>query len=436
MLKRLRIKFICIIMAIVLVMLLVIFGVELQLTRQNLEADSLKQLQLVAERLDQGDRRDGMGADRPDQRPGEGLGEGETPPDLPEDADVSELPALPDLSDQRGFLPYLLIRCGSDGTVRSVGGNIDYDYDAEALAAEALAGGTGGVLSEYGLRYLRSEGRGGWNIVFTDVSGEESTMHGLIRTSLLVGGASLAVFFLLSLLLSRWTIRPVEEAWQQQKQFVSDASHELKTPLTVITTNAELLQSGDFDESAQRQFSDNILTMSRQMRTLVEGLLDLARVDSGAVEHAMAELDFSELCAVAALPFEPVCFEQGLELETELEEGVRVRGSESHLRQAAAILLDNAQKYARTGTAVRMKLARHGKGHCVLSVTDEGATVAPEDLEHLFERFYRADKARSRDGSYGLGLAIARQIVEVHHGKIWCESRDGVTSFFIQLPTV
>ena len=425
MLRRLRIKFICINMAIVLAMLLVIFGVELRLTRTNRERESTEQLERDNMRL--GRRGDGDFEQR--ERP-EGSGEPGAPPE-------AQRGALPDLSDQRGFLPYLLIRCDAEGAVEEVSGNFTYDGDAEGLVAAAAADGAErGVLSDYGLRYLRSEGPDGLSYVFTDVSGEQSTMRDLVRTSLIVGGASLVGFFLLSLLLARWAVRPVEEAWKQQKQFVSDASHELKTPLTVITTNAELLQSPDFGEAERGRFADNILMMARQMRGLVEGLLDLARVDSGAVERAMGEVDYSALCAEAALPFEPLCFEKGLTLRTELAENVRVHGSAGHLRQVAEILLDNAQKYAHPGTEIVMTLERRGKGHCVLTVADRGDPIPAEDLPHLFERFYRADKARSRDGSYGLGLSIAQNVVTVHHGKIWCESHGEDTAFRVQLPTV
>nr|MCR4936182.1 HAMP domain-containing histidine kinase [Oscillospiraceae bacterium] len=410
MLRRLRIKFICVNMGIVAAMLAVIFGLELHFTRQDLEGESLRQLQLVAERLD-----------RPRE---EGEGPRERPLTEPENA------ARPDLSDQRGFLPYLLLRCGADGSVEEVSGNFSYDGDVSALAVAALAASEpSGVLEDSALRYLRTETPEGLRIVFTDMSGEQNTMDGLLRTSLLVGAASLALFFLLSLLLARWAVKPVEEAWDQQKQFVSDASHELKTPLTVITTNAELLQSPDFDQSARSRFADNILTMSRQMRGLVEGLLELARVDAGAVAKTMEELDLGALCAETVLPFEPLCYERGLTLNTELEEAVRVCGSAVHLRQAVEILLDNAQKYAHSGTEVWLRLERRGKGHCVLSVTDTGDPIAPEDLPHLFERFYRADKARARNGSYGLGLAIAKQVTEAHRGRISCESREGVTKF-------
>ena len=415
MLKRLRIQFVCVVMAIVALMLAVIFGLMLGTTRARLERESLEQLSMLSERTEL--------RMEPDEKARDDVG--------PERRENLQEPG-----DRRGFQPYLLLRCDRSGALESTGGNIDYEGDAAALLSAALAGAEHGVLSEQGLRYLRTEDGAGYKIVFVDVSAEQSTLAGLVRTSLLVGLAALAVFFLLSLLLARWMIRPVEEAWQRQKQFVSDASHELKTPLTVITTNAELLQSPDFDETARRQFSEHILTMARQMRGLVEGLLDLARVESGAARQAMTELNYSELCAEALLPFEPVLFERGHGLRSELEPDIFILGSEALLRQSLEILLDNAGKYAKPETEISVTLRRQGRGHCLLTVANAGDPIPPEDLPRLFERFYRVDKARSRDGSYGLGLAIARQIAELHRGKIRCECAEGEVRFHIQLPTV
>ena len=183
-------------------------------------------------------------------------------------------------------------------------------------------------------------------------------------------------------------VKPVEASWDQQRQFISDASHELKTPLTVILTNAELMQSPDYDAEAKARFSGNILTMARQMRGLVEERVDLSQVLSDA-----------------ALPFEPLYFENGLELDSAVEAGIFVRGSADHLRRVAEILLDNARKYSEPGR-VRFALQRQGKNQCVLSVANPGAPISRDDLQHIFKRFYRADAARSRDGSYGLGLLL------------------------------
>ena len=248
-----------------------------------------------------------------------------------------------------------------------------------------------------------------------------------------IGVLGFAVFLGLSFLLARWAVKPVETAWNQQRQFVADASHELKTPLTVILTNAELLQEPEYDEQARSRFVDSIMTMSHQMRGLVESLLELARVDNGGQNLVFSRLNFSELVSDALLPFEPVYFEKGLTLDNGVEEKLFVKGSQQHLKQVADILLDNASKYASADSTVRVILRRQGS-HCLLSVASAGDAISREDLKNIFKRFYRMDKARSMNHSYGLGLSIADSIVSKHGGKIWAESADGVNTFFVQLP--
>ena len=258
-------------------------------------------------------------------------------------------------------------------------------------------------------------------------------MRSLTNTCVIIGVLSFAVFLGLSFLLARWAVKPVETAWNQQRQFVADASHELKTPLTVILTNAELLQEPEYDEQARSRFVDSIMTMSHQMRGLVESLLELARVDNGGQNMVFFRLNFSELVSDALLPFEPVYFEKGLTLESNVEENLFVKGSQQHLKQVADILLDNASKYASADSTVRVILRRQGS-HCLLSVASAGDAISKEDLKNIFKRFYRMDKARSMNHSYGLGLSIADSIVSKHGGKIWAESADGVNTFFVQLP--
>ena len=201
----------------------------------------------------------------------------------------------------------------------------------------------------------------------------------------------------------------------------------------MIMTNAELLQSPGCEEEKRKQFSEGILTMSRQMRGLIEQMLDLARADSGQTEEAFATVDISRLIADGILPFEPVYFEHGLSLFSEIEEEIRVWGSEERLRQLLEILLDNACKYSAENGRVWVKLKRQGKSRCVLAVENEGAPISPEELRQLFKRFYRADSARSASGSYGLGLSIAERIVQLHKGKIKAESRGGINSFSVEL---
>ncbi len=248
----------------------------------------------------------------------------------------------------------------------------------------------------------------------------------------LVGVASLIGLFGISWLLARWAVQPVEKAWQQQKQFVADASHELKTPLTVITTNAELLLQSDGDAGDKQRFSGNILAMARQMRRLVEGLLELARGDNGGQNMPMELLDLTALVEESCLIFEPVAFENGLGLETGLSPAVQVKGSAGHLRQVVEVLLDNAVKYAQGPGTIQVALSAQA-GFCRLMVANPGLEIGKEELEKIFHRFYRGDQARSGD-SFGLGLAIAQSIVAAHRGKIWAESSGGTNRFFVQLP--
>ena len=324
------------------------------------------------------------------------------------------------------------------GTVRLSGSSYyrldDQDAMAEIVTACLEQGDSSGILRSYHLRYLRADGPLYTRIAFTDAAQEDATLRAVVKMCLIVGVAALAVLLGCSYLLAGLAARPVARSLDQQRRFLSDASHELKTPLTVILTNAELLQEPEYDEQARSRFVDSIMTMSHQMRGLVESLLELARVDNGGQNMVFSRLNFSELVSDALLPFEPVYFEKGLTLESNVEENLFVKGSQQHLKQVADILLDNASKYASADSTVRVILRRQGS-HCLLSVASAGDAISKEDLKNIFKRFYRMDKARSMNHSYGLGLSIADSIVSKHGGKIWAESADGVNTFFVQLPT-
>ena len=219
MLKRLRIKFICINMAIVTVILAVIFGLVIFSTRQNLAEQSIRMMQSVM-------------AEPEEFSPPDQFGELNRPVRVRDEV----------------LLPYFTLQ-EKDG-VLSASGNTYYDLTDEDFLSDLKAavesqGGETGVLSDYNLRFYRHSGPMGKFIVFADTSSEQATVNSLIRTSALVGIISFLVFLGISFALARWAVRPVERAWEQQRQFVADASHELKTPLTVITTNAELLKSPD-----------------------------------------------------------------------------------------------------------------------------------------------------------------------------------------------
>lgn len=233
-----------------------------------------------------------------------------------------------------------------------------------------------------------------------------------------------------SILLAWWATRPVERAWRQQRQFLSDASHELKTPLTVILSNAELLSALPLEERPAR-WTDNILSESHQMKRLVEEMLTLARADS-MTAAVLGDVSLSEAAEDCVLAFEPVAFEAEKALEYRLAEEVCVLGDGEKLRRLVSILLDNAIKYGAPGGAVTLALERRER-QAVLTVSNPGEIPA-EHLPRLFERFYRADASRGEQSGFGLGLSIAGAIAREHKGALRAESGGGVTRFVFTMP--
>ncbi len=398
MLKKLRRRVVLLTMCIATLMLSVIFALVFHFTKTDLEQASLRELEELAK-------------------------------------NPYALGVLDDDSE-RLHLPYFILHIGLTGDILATGGGYfdlsDTDFLKEVLSAVLASPEPTGLLEDYNLRYSRQAGLLRESIVFVDVSGEMRTLAALVKLSVVLGLLSLLAFFGIGCLFARLAVRPVERAWAQQRQFVADASHELKTPLTVILTNAELLQSPTYTEAQRSQFSQSILSMSRRMRGLVEGLLELARADNGPERAAGSRLDWSACVAESALPFEALFFEKGLGLQLDIDPAIVLRGDETKLRQLPEIFLDNALKYAEAPAQVLLSLKKQGN-HAVLSVSNTGAPIPPAELKNLFTRFYRLDKNRAA-GSYGLGLSIAESIARAHGGKVWAESSRGWNRFFVQLP--
>lgn len=321
------------------------------------------------------------------------------------------------------------------GTVRLSGSSYyrldDQDAMADIVTACLEQGDSSGILRSYHLRYLRADGPLYTRIAFTDAAQEDATLRAVVKMCLLVGAAALAVLLGCSYLLAGLAARPVARSLDQQRRFLSDASHELKTPLTVILSSADLLRRSAAPE--QEAYIDNIQAESRRMRSLVEDMLTLFRAQKSAGTLPDTTADVSETAVTAALRFEPVAFEAGHLLEYDIAPGLSARGDGARLGQALAVLLDNAVKYAAPGTPIQLDAARQGS-RAVLAVTNRGEDIPADKLPHIFDRFYRADEARTDGSSFGLGLAIAKAIVDAHRGTIRCESGGGVTRFIISLP--
>lgn len=332
-------------------------------------------------------------------------------------------------------IPCFVAEVYASGTAR-VAGNSYYDLNDQTQLASIITAALSqeedtGLLADFHLRYLRQTGYTSTSIAFTDTTLESTTMRSLAAVCSLAGSAALLVLFLCSYLLSGVVTRPVGAAWAQQEQFLSDASHELKTPLTVILSSAELLGQSALPE--QMVYLDNIRSESRRMKQLVEDMLTLSRTQRGAETMLEQTADLAEVAVTASLRFEPVAFEAGRRLTYDIAASLPVRGDAARLGQSLAALLDNAVKYSASGTEIRLSALKQGR-FAVVTVENRGADIPPDKLPHIFDRFFRADEARTDGDSFGLGLPIAKAIIEAHRGTLRCESGGGVTRFIISLP--
>ena len=397
MIKRLRLKFVATNMIIVTILLCVILGLVYYFTSYNLESESITMLRSIA-------------ASPPQPEPGDMAGDVHLP-----------------------FFSLILDPYG--GIADAHGGYFDLtDADELQNIADAAwkSNRTLGVIEEYNLRYYRQAMPGGDVVVFADITSERATLSGLTQTCVIIGVIGFLAFLWVSIALSRWAVRPVERALAEQREFVASASHELKTPLTVIMTNAEILsETGD---PPPKQVG-NILTMSKKMRLLIEQLLNLARAENDGEQAPLEQVDLSRIVETGALTFEPVCFEHGLTLTADIVPEVFIEGDERQLAELTGILLDNAVEYSSQGGEIVLSVKDAGRRRCLLSVKNDGEPIPSSELVNIFKRFYRAAGTRDKPGS-GLGLSIAESIVRRHKGRIWAESGPGFNCFNAEFPAV
>ncbi len=265
-------------------------------------------------------------------------------------------------------------------------------------------------------------------VAFMDVTLTENSMSNLLLHTLITGGIAIGIFLLLSILLARRIIGPLEESDRRQKQFISDAEHELKTPVSVMEANAELLER----EIGTNPWLSNIRYENERMGSLVRELLELSRVENGMEDTE--RIDLSGIAEQEILPFEGVAFEHGLTLKTRIAAGIQVTGNRNQLCKLISILIDNAISHAGEGKELTVDLTRDRR-KAVLRVANPGKAIPDHRMEHLFDRFYRDDPARGeKEGQFGLGLSSAKAIVDGHKGEISAGCRDGLVIFTVSLP--
>lgn len=271
--------------------------------------------------------------------------------------------------------------------------------------------------------------KGGYMLVtFMDNTVINEGAGTLLRYTMIFGAVALVLFFFLSIFLAKKIVHPLEETYRKQKRFISDAGHELKTPIAVVGANAELLTR----EIGDNQWLQNIQYENERMGILVGQLLDLARTENiiPKTEH----IDFSRVVSGEALPFESFAFEKGIVLNCNITDGIEMYGNVTQLKQIVSILLDNAVYHSKSGDKVYLSLTKE-HGFAKLSVINKGKEIPPEERNRIFERFYRADDSRTeKDGHYGLGLAIAKAITVSHKGSIGVHCFDGFVEFKVKIP--
>lgn len=275
--------------------------------------------------------------------------------------------------------------------------------------------------------------RGNQYIVLQDRSNDVYRLQSLLWKLILVGAVGTIAFWGISILLARWAVRPIARVLEQQRHFVADASHELKTPLSVIMANASLVLSHPEKSVAEeRKWLEYIQEEGERMNGLVTSLLYLARSDDGSLQKVYEPVCFSDIVEEELLHLEPLIFEAGKNLIQEIESDLWMYGDSSQLKRMVQNLLENAIKYSEERGQIRIELTKQ-RERLQFVVFNTGRTLTQDQMKHIFERFYRVDEARDRSagaGGYGLGLSIVQAIVQEHKGKITVQSQAGEGTWF------
>lgn len=287
-----------------------------------------------------------------------------------------------------------------------------------------------GTVYRYKLHYLLRE-EGQKTLILGDYQRELSILNKQAFSTALLALVLILLFLPLDYFFSTWAIRPSVQAMEKQKQFISDAGHELKTPLAVIAANLSLLEDQNLAPETG-DFVQNIAVMSKKMQELVEKLLQLSRLEQQIFTYG--EMDYSRRVAEICLQMEALFFEEGMELEVDLEQNIILKHAiESQVEEVLRIFLDNGRKYADKPSTLYVKLYRE-KNMAVLSVDSAGRSLSKAEFEKIFSRFTRLDEARSQSESFGLGLSIAKEIAGNHKGKIYGYGKNGRNCFVLALP--
>lgn len=290
---------------------------------------------------------------------------------------------------------------------------------AENYAKTLYADGkTKGMYDDY--KYQAKETTGGTLYIFLDCTREMTSFRSFLQASVLISVGGVALVFVLVIVLSKLALRPVEESYRKQKHFITNASHDIKTPLTIIGAETEIIEL----EHGASEWTKEIKNQIVRLTSLTDKLVFLSRMEEAA-KPELKEFDLSATFAETTRPYEALAQARGLELLVEAQSDIRYTGNEEMLRQAIALLLDNAIKYTSDKGVISARLKRTSKG-IEMRFRNDAEGIKQGNLDELFERFYRMEQSRnSNTGGNGIGLSVVKAIVESHKGKVTANSADG-----------
>ena len=336
----------------------------------------------------------------------------------------------------------IVVEIGSNGRIKAQFGNYEsimtndnlQEVVSNILKSNKLSGKVKIADSNYS--YLIGNGIFGTKIAFIETSQYDTVLFQLVKSLVGIGLISLIGLLFISIYLTNKSIIPIKEAFEKQKQFIADASHELKTPLAIIKTNTSLVLSHPEDTiKNQTKWINYINSQADRMSELISEMLSLAKMDVAENKLTLVPINMSKIIESMILMFDAVIYENNINLETNISKDLHINGDKESLKKLFSIIMDNAIKYTDKNGSITVSLFSD-KNKVKMIIRNTGEGIAPEDLERVFERFYRVDKSRDREtGGYGLGLSIASSIVKEHKGKIYARSKVGsFTSFIVEIP--
>ena len=337
-------------------------------------------------------------------------------------------------------LPILVVTVDYKNNVKLLVNDIENlsTDDIRELVHEVLTSKSKSSIIDGHLRFLRkSIGISDIRVAIADIQTEQSLLRKQFWQLLIIGVISILTFGILSIVLSEKLTKPVQNTILSQKDFIANASHKLKTPLTVILSNSEMLlnmdENSDRADRYSRQRLNFIHSESLRMKDLIEQLLQLAKLDSSTLPVHKEKLDFSFLVCNSILTYEPIIYDLGKNFDFNYIENITVLGNAESLRQVVDILIDNAIKYSTPETTIYVSLTA-AKRNVQFTVESYGEPIGPGDMKRIFQKFYRIG---TDSAGYGLGLSIAQSIIEEHSGSIWAQT-DGSSKnkFIVQLNSV